>query len=656
MSQKIKINEKVQPSIWMVLLFLSIFSILGFWRSLENDIVSLDDPEILSQSMIRSFSSENLREMATSFKTGNWIPVVWISFAIDFKLFGLASWGYHLTSVLIHGFNICLVFFLFIYMTRSFYGRNIAYLGGAAVSLLFGFHPLRVESVVWIAERKDLLCAFFYLLVLTLYVKWMEVCKGHLSKIRYFVLLVLFALGLMSKPMAVSLPIVLILLDIYHLKKITCIFDFWISVREKLLFFVLSFIIGLTTIQAQKEVGAMEQVYRSGLSDRLMNSIHNIFFYIQKTLWPQSLSPLYPFQEPWTLFSGWFITSIFFFIITTFFCVKTWRSGNKFFGIAWLIYLIVLMPVSGLIQVGSAAAADRYSYLPTIPIFFIVIGSITITSVNKKRFTLVGSLFFLIFIFLFYLTQKQIGVWKNSESFWGRTVKFYPGSIPLARRNYARALIDNGKYEYAENQLKFALKISPNNPEILSDLGYLYTISSRLPLAETNLKEALKANPFNLDALINMGVLEKNKKRFGPAQIYFNRALQIDAGRFDVYNYLGEIFTELGIYEKAEINLKKAITLNSIASDIHLNLGRLYFKFEKYGDAERETLLALREDPFFLEARINLGDIYVEMGLVSRAKSEYQKALNIVPTSEKALQGLLSLTAIDSKKVIEGLR
>jgi Tfp pilus assembly protein PilF len=644
MNQNNNFIKEYKPPLWMVLFFLSAMSVLGFLESLENDIVSLDDPEILSQSMIRAFTLENWREMITSFKTGNWIPVVWISFAIDYKLFGLAPWGYHLTSILIHGFNVCLVFFLFFHITQPLYGRNKAYWGGAIAALLFGVHPLRVESVVWIAERKDLLCAFFYLLVLTLYVKWMEVDKKSLPKIKYFVLLVFFALSLMSKPMAVSLPIILILLDIHPLNRIVSISGFWTSIREKFFFFILSLIIGLTTIQAQKQVGAMEQVYRNGLSDRLMNSIHNVFFYVQKTFWPQSLSPLYPFQEPWSPFSGWFIISIIFFSGVTLFCIKAWKDGNKISGIAWLSYLIILMPVSGFVQVGSAAAADRYSYLPTIPIFFLMIGSIITVSLDKTRHILIGSLFCLIFISIFYLTQRQIEVWKNSENFWARTIKFYPGSIPLARRNYARALLENGRFEKAENQLKIALKISPKNPDILSDLGYLYIYLNRVLKAETYLKAALEVNPFNLEALINMGTLEKNKKQLGPAQIYFRRALQINKSRFDVYNHLGEIFIELRKYKDAEFNFKKAIALNSVAPDIHLNLGKLYLNSKKYKDAERETLIALKEDPAYLEARINLGDIYLKMKFIDRAKKEYQKALKIDPTAEKVIERLSSLT------------
>jgi len=644
MNQDNNLTKDYKPPLWIVLFFLLIVSVLGFLESLENDIVSLDDPEILSQSMIRGFSWENWREMTTSFKTGNWIPLVWISFAIDYKLFGLAPWGYHLTSILIHGFNVCLVFLLFFHIIQPLYGRDRAYWGGAVTALLFGVHPLRVESVVWIAERKDLLCAFFYLLVLTLYVKWMEVDKKSISKLKCFALLVVFTLSLMSKPMAVSLPIILILLDIFPLNRINGIAGFWISIKEKIFFFILSLIIGLTTIQAQKHVGAMEQVYRNGLGDRFMNSIHNIFFYVQKTFWPQSLSPLYPFQEPWSPLSGWFIISIIFFSGTTLICFRAWKKGNKFLSIAWFAYLIILMPVSGFVQVGSAAAADRYSYLTTIPIFFLTVGSIMAVSAYRNWSIQIGILFCVIFIFIFYLTQKQIEIWKNSENFWSRTVKFYPGSIPLARRNYARALLENGKFKIAEDQLKIALKVSPKNPDILSDLGYLNIYLKKISEAEVYLKTALEVNPFNLEALINMGVLEKNKKQLGPAQIYFRRALQIDKYRFDVYNHLGEIFVELRKYEDAEFNFKKAIALNSVAPDIHLNLGKLYFNSENYKDAERETLIALKEDPSYLEARINLGDIYSKMKLMDRAEKEYQKALKIDPTAERVKDRLSSLT------------
>ncbi len=646
MRPKTEIIKESKLSLSLVLIFLLFVSFWGFKVSLENDIISLDDPEILSQSMIRVFSLENLREMATSFKTGNWIPVVWISFAIDYKLFGLAPWGYHLTSVLIHGLNVCLVFFLFSRVTQALYGKNKAYWGGIISALVFGLHPLRVESVVWIAERKDLLCAFFYLLVLTLYVKWMETYKNLLPKLRYFVLLVFFAFSLMSKPMAVSLPIILILLDIYPLNRVNNIFDLWISTREKTFFFILSLVVGLITIQAQKDVGAMEQVYRTAINDRLMNTIHNIFFYVQKTFLPQSLTPLYPFQEPWSPFSGWFIVSIIFFTGLTFIGVKSWLRGNKLLGVAWLAYLVILTPVSGLIQVGSAAAADRYSYLPTIPVFFIAVGStIAIFSYGRQNI-FVSSSFFFILIFIFSLTQKQIKFWKNSENFWKRTVSIYPSSIPLARRNYARALLENGKFKKAENQLKVALETSPNNPNLLADLGYLYVYLKKADYAEKYLKLALKYNQFNLEALINMGILEKNRGKLGPAQIYFLRALQIDRYRFDVYNHLGEIFSKMEKYQDAEFNFKKAIKLNPIAPDIHLNLGKLYLNFNKYKEAEREFLTALKEDPYYFNARVSLGDVYVKMGLLDQAKREYQKALHINPVSKKALETLEKLTLI----------
>ncbi len=646
MHQKTEISRGIQPSLRVVLPFLLIVSFLGFETSLDNDIVSLDDPEILSQSMIREFSWKNLREMTTSFKTGNWIPVVWISFAIDYKLFGLAPWGYHLTSVLINGLNVCLVFLIFFHITQPLYGKSKALWGGFIAALLFGLHPLRVESVVWISERKDLLCAFFYFLVLILYIKWMEIGKKTLSKLKHLVLLVFFALSLMSKPMAVSLPIILILLDIYPLNRLNNVSGFWILIKEKIFFFIFSFIIGLTTIQAQKQVGAMDQVYRTGIGDRLMNSIHNIFFYVQKTFWPQSLTPLYPFQEPWSLLSGWFIVSIIFFSGITFVSIKTWMRGNKFLGLTWLAYLIILMPVSGLIQVGSAAAADRYSYLPTVPIFFLAISSVIAVSTNRYQHLVLGSLFFLVSIFIFYLTQKQIEIWNNSESFWNRTVSLYPKSIPLARRNYSRALFENGKFEQAENQLKVALKISPNHPNLLSDLGYLYMYLKKPTYAEKYLKLALKVNQFNLEALVHMGVLEKNRNQLKVAQIYLRRALLIDKNRIDVYNHLGEIFAILGKYEEAEFNFKKALSLNSVAPDIHLNFGKLYFNFEKYKEAEKEVLIALKEDPFYFDAIIFLGDIYMKMGLKDRAQKEYQKALKINSASKRALDKFKSLTLI----------
>jgi len=345
----------------LVFLALFFFVLVVYWAALDNGFVDWDDNGyILENQLIRSLAPANLFQMLISLEPVYWQPVTWLSHAIDYRLFGLNASGHHFVSIVLHGINAFLAFLLIYKFTGRAHpdlkGRGAVLLICAWVALLFAVHPLRVESVVWAAERKDLLCALFLFSAVLTYLRYVDAEAPPERRRWYRLTLLMFLLALMSKPMAVTLPVVLLLLDVHPLKRIANVAEFWKRVWEKAPHFAMSLAAGVITIIAQKSEGAMVSIHELSLTERLINALRSTVFYIEKTLWPKPLVPLDPFPVwDWKL-----ALEVATFFIICWFCFVKWREGRRAWGTVWLIYLVTLLPVIGIIQVGGQAAADRF--------------------------------------------------------------------------------------------------------------------------------------------------------------------------------------------------------------------------------------------------------------------------------------------------------
>lgn len=345
------------------LLFVVTFTV--FKSSLDNGFVYLDDNEyVVKNSLIRSLAPENLWDMLVATGPAYWHPLTWFSHAIDYYFFGDNPGGHHLTSLFLHGFNVFWVFLLFIYLLSrgNEVGRRFSEVVVVAVfsALAFGLHPLRVESVVWAAERKDLLCAFFMFPAMLTYLKYADADLPADRKRWYGWTLVLFILALMSKPMAVTLPLVLLLFDAYPLNRFRTGSQWLRLVIEKIPFFVLSLLSGLLTLFAQNKAGAVMSVGALSYTDRVLNALHSCIFYLEKTLWPHPVVPFYPFPE----YGFLMLLKVAAFVALTVFLAVLWRRGQRFGLAVWLFFLITVSPVIGIVQAGEQAAADRFTYIP----------------------------------------------------------------------------------------------------------------------------------------------------------------------------------------------------------------------------------------------------------------------------------------------------
>ena len=367
---------------------LFLLTVMVFRGVLDNGFVlNWDDFEYVTENpMIQKWA--NFFEMTVSFHSANWHPLTWFSHALDYQIYGLNPFGHHLTSLFLHGLNTCWVFTLFVLLVgRGKEGSNYSvYVGGIFTALLFGLHPLRVESVAWVSERKDLLCGFLYFSTIGAY--YLYVCKK--KRWIYSVMFFLFTLAIMSKPMAVTLPIVLLLLDIFPLERLRLAKDLPPLLMEKIPLFALSLMGGVLTLLAQGTTGAIRTLQETSLSDRIINSFHTLWAYIEKTFWPRDLLPFYPLWENPSWLSIKFLLGLILFLGATLFSFYQWRKGNPAWAIAWLFYLVTLAPVIGIIKVGTQAMADRYTYIPTLgPIFLVGAGLTNLWQRNIFRWGII---------------------------------------------------------------------------------------------------------------------------------------------------------------------------------------------------------------------------------------------------------------------------
>ncbi|MFQ5354577.1 MAG: tetratricopeptide repeat protein, partial [Thermodesulfobacteriota bacterium] len=450
------------------------------------------------------------------------------------------------TSVLLHALNSALVFIVAIKLSGGEKNRGAGAAAALAAALLFAVHPLHVESVAWVSERKDVLSAFFFLLAILTYLNYTEKAEKTLS---YCLTLLFFLLALMSKPMAVTLPAVLLILDYYPLKREAA---GWAKpVIEKIPFFVLSSASVIITIWAQSIGGGLRGLETHSISTRIYISVRAVTFYLQKLIIPTDLSPYYPLPFSTSLASKAFAGSLIFIILITILCLLAGKKGKRWPLALWLFYLITLLPASGLVSVGGQAAADRYAYIPTMG-FFLLTGAL-ISKVAGKRSgegkaalrDHAGTAAILI-ILLAILTTATL----KQERFWR-------GTIPL---------------------MSHAITLYPDRAAIpYNNRGLAYERAGKLRLALADYNRAIAISRDFSEALINRGIVYGRSALFTRAIEDFSRALAIDPADAKAYMNRGAAYMSLGDYSRALSDLKHGTALDPQDAAAHYNLGLVYF-------------------------------------------------------------------------------
>jgi tetratricopeptide (TPR) repeat protein len=523
---------------------LFVITFLVFLPALNNGFVNWDDPSyIYNNTKIQSFDLELFRWAFSSVVVGNWHPLTLLSHAVDYALFGLSPGGHHFTSVLIHSINTSLVFVVSVKLFGLALSAEAGEAGERArlkrvmtgaffTALLFGLHPLRVESVAWVSERKDLLCALFYILSVIAYLRYATV-EGARSS--YVLALVFLLFSLMSKPMAVSLPVVLIILDFYPLRRFGTSADIKRLVIEKLPFFALGFVFSLVTLFVQRSSGAVSTLEAAPFVERLLVAARAYAFYIYKTLLPIELAPLYPYPKDAGLASVEFMGSVVLVLALSVIAVISVKRFRAFTAL-WAYFLVTLIPVIGIVQVGVQGAADRYTYLPGLGAFMLA-GAILISKKVYTRlpFALIIIGVIVVSVVLALKTRSQVLIWKSSVDFWTYELRLYPEEVPKAYINRASAYEKAGQYKLQKEDLDRAVELDPLNFSAYNNRGSAYGWLGEFELAAADFRKAIELDPGDVVAYRNLAWALTKTGDFEGAIVYYKLAAamgSVEAERF----------------------------------------------------------------------------------------------------------------------------
>ncbi len=614
-------KEKLQFSKLLgICLLLAAVTAAVYWPATRCDFVNYDDPDYFFSNphVLAGLTPGNIAWAFTTGFASNWHPLTWLSLMLDVNLFGKGPAGPHFTNLLLHAANTVLVFLLLRSLTRATWRS-------AVVAALFALHPLHVESVAWISERKDVLSTFFGLLSLIAYSRYVPSDKWQVRRadpasspatrhpsLHYFLALLFFALGLMSKPMLVTLPFVMLLLDWWPLGRMSRVEGRESRVQrlvvEKIPFFALSAVSCWVTFLVQQKAGTVGALTKYSVSARIGNTFVSYARYLEKTFWPVSLANPYPYVKHWPWECLWPAVALFVGL-----CVIAAWLGRKFpFGFTgWFWFVGTLVPVIGLVQVGGQAMADRYSYLPLVGLFVILAwGGWELWS----RWRLPQPFLVLAVLLLLaagaWQTRIQLGCWQNTEQLFRHTLAVTQNNH-IAWNNLGIYLFNQGQVTNAMDCYTKSLQINPDNSEALYNLGNAFARSGNLEGAMDNYRRALQIAPTRTDVLNNLGIALANQKQFTDATACFEKALK----------------------------------LNPDYADAHNNFAAVLFIQKKFDEAIRHYREALRLTPDNPQIYSNLGDTLAKQGQTAEAVRCYQEALRLKPNDPKIKARLQALGA-----------
>lgn len=520
--------RKAYPVV-LLCLTLAVITLAIYWQVGSHKFLRLDDDSYVTNNQYVSsgLTTRNIVWAFTSIDANaNWHPVTWLSHMTDVTLYGMNPRGHHLTSVAIHSASTVLLFLLLSGVTGSHWKS-------AFVAAMFALHPLHVESVAWVAERKDVLSALFWFLTLIFYSEYVVKHKPVL----YILSLVSFALGLMSKPMLVTLPAVMLMIDYWPINRYqheeqelgasSLAVKLTALIKEKIPFFACSLFSCFITIYGQFKEGATKTFAEMPFMLRIENALVAYVKYIIKTLWPRDLAVLYPFPSSIPLWQV--IGSLLVLLLLSLIAIRTRRS-HPFIAVGWLWFLVSLLPVIGLIQVGSQAMADRYSYLPVIGLFVMAAWGVPVLAANLRRSDFILAPFAgVIVIASAALTWHQLGYWRDSVSLFRHTLNVTTGNF-LIHNNLGVVLLSKGDVDAAIQEFQSVLKIKPDDIDAHINLGIAFIRTGELDAAIREFREVLRIKPDDVDSHINLGVALAKKGYMELAIHEFRETLRISPG------------------------------------------------------------------------------------------------------------------------------
>ena len=579
-----------------------VFSIYA--QTLWHGFLNYDDNEYVTDNalVIQGLSFEGVGQAFTTVCDANWIPLTMLTHMADCQFYGTWAGGHHLTCLMLHALGVVLLFLLLRSMTGALWKS-------ALVAALWAVHPLRVESVAWIAELKDVLSGDFFFMTLIVYVSYTR----RRTLPRYLAVMLLFALGLMSKPMLVTLPFVLLLLDywpLHRMERLKPQTSLLPLLLEKIPLLVLAFLSVITTLWAQK--GAIEAMNPMPLSLRLGNAVMAYGTYLFQMVWPVNLAIYYPVGVG--ELSHWKIVSVLILLVAISLLVIAARKRLPYLLVGWFWYLGMLLPVIGILKVGSQAYADRYTYLPTIGILIALVwgaeeGTKGARWRGRKQNTPVAlgvilSVTLAILASLTALSWRQTSLWADNENLWRHALDC-AGDSENSLVNLGEVLIQKDKPDEAENAFRRALLINPASQGARANLATALAIQGKGDEAMAQFREIIRLDPRDDGAHNNLGTILMGKGLNEEAAIEFRRAVEI-SGNEQARCNLGTVLMRMGRLEESSSEFRSMIQINPASPILHNNLGSLLFRQGNVQGAIAEYREALRIEPGYETARKNL--------------------------------------------------
>lgn len=624
--QQVSSKQTVYSSNWLWLCGILLLTFFTFYPSLKNGFTNWDDNIYIAENpLITSLSGDNIKKIMDTDNSValNYHPITILSFAIDYKLSGYDPKIFHTTNLIIHLLNTALVFwFIFLLSNKKIVVASI-------VALFFGIHPMHVESVAWISERKDVLYTFFFMASLICYYKYIY-ADGKNKMLLYLFTILLFLVSVLSKAMAVVLPLILLLIDYYQGRKLDKR-----AILEKLPFFLLSLFFGVLAYQIQSKGAAVAAFETFTWLQRFEFASYGLLNYIFRLFIPFQLSCFYPYPDSQQSLPILYYVSPF--IVLGLFAFILWRAGknrNILFG--FLFFFITIVLVLQFITVGKVIMANRYSYLSYIGLLFpIAMGYESLREQKNEKFILLKKftqfsliIYAVIFVFLSFQRTK---VWKNSDTLWTDAIEKYPNSeVYQSRASYLvnKAAIDKGQKNVEENEYDRALSdysksihLHARDASVYVGRANIYSIKGQFDSALTDYTRAIQLNDSDAPTYLNRAGAYILMKQFGKAISDYNKALSLDPNLFEARKNRSYAYTQLGDHKNSIVDLNEMIREYPDNADYYFYRSYAYYKLGDFTLALADNTISLQLNPENSTACYN-------RSLINRALGKYADALN----------------------------
>ena len=565
---------------------LAVVAGLAYVPSLAGGFVWDDTAYVVANPHIRDgLTQESAAWALTNGHSSNWHPLTWMSHAADISLYSLdRPWGHHLTNLLLHAANTLLLFIVLRRLTRRLWPS-------AVVAGLFALHPLHVESVAWVAERKDLLCALFMFLAVWAYAAY----ASRPTVRRYLLVVAAFAAALMSKPMAVTLPVVLVVLDWWPLGRLSRR-----SVLEKVPLVVMTAASCVVTVVVQHAGGAVRGISALGIGERLAHAVYAYAMYLVRAAWPWpgTLVPFHPLpQYGGPAVGRWQVAVLGLLLAAITALAVLQRRRRPYLLAGWLIYVVMLVPVIGLVQVGRQLMAERYTYVPLVGVFVAVVFLVADAVADRHRLRrTAAAVAVVVLAALGTLAWHQQRVWADPVTFWSYITEAYPEtSVPH------------------------------------SNLARFYSLQGDLPRATAGYRKALALESDNHILNCNLGTALLREDRPDEALPYFLRARELESRWGRTHYGIGRVMIKKGRKQEAVRHLARAAELNPNLVQAHAQLGAVLLDLRQLDRAVVHLARALELDPNHAQARVNLGAVMLVRGHWSAAAEHLRVAVRQDP-------------------------